>query len=172
MNASLSALTLAALVAATLSTAAFADRKGPMGGMEGSMPFANFDQIDANKDGKLTPDELTAFRTARLTEADTNADGLLDAGELAAMHIARVTEMAPEFAARMIERRDDDKDGKLSVAELTPQQGPKEMFDRVDTDGDGAISKPEAEAVKARMAEHHGKGHGRGWFGHGGLSDN
>jgi hypothetical protein len=39
-----------------------------------------------------------------------------------------------------------------------------QMFDRVDDNSDGAISKDEMDAMQARMAEHrgHGRGHGMG----------
>jgi Ca2+-binding EF-hand superfamily protein len=42
----------------------------------------------------------------------------------------------------MLERQDANKDGVLSLAEMTPAAGRVDkMFDRVDTDKDGAITK-------------------------------
>ena len=54
----LTALTLAALTAATLSTAAFADRRGGADmGMRGPMASFDFAAVDADKDGKITKEE-------------------------------------------------------------------------------------------------------------------
>ena len=89
------ALTMAALIAATLSTAVIAQTAAPMGqgmgagmgqGMgAGPMPLANFDEMDADKDGKVTQEEVTAFLTARATEADADKDGKISVEELVAM---------------------------------------------------------------------------------------
>ena len=50
-----SAAVLAALVGVTMTTAALAE-KGPMGGPMGGM-MMNFEQLDADKDGKVTKEE-------------------------------------------------------------------------------------------------------------------
>ena len=126
----------------------------------GAMPMINFDAIDANKDGKITAEEFSSFRTAEFAKADTNSDGQISADELAVRHIAEVTARAPEMAAKMIERMDANSDGQLSAEEM--ERGPKapSMFERVDENGDGAISKEEADAMKGKMGQRYGK-HGR-----------
>jgi len=165
----LSAITLAALVAASFSSASFAQAGGP-GGADRMPPF-NFTEMDANQDGKVTKDEIAAFHAAQIAKIDANGDGFVTADELQAMHDQMAAKRAENRTARMIEHLDTNKDGKLSVAEMAAggergNRGDK-MFDRVDTDNDGAISQAEADAAKAQMEEHMKKrGDHNGW-GHG-----
>ncbi len=128
---------------------------GGPGEGRGAMLTELFDTIDANKDGKVTQDELAAHRKAEFTATDTNGDGALSAEELQARMLAQ---MLARQSARMIDNMDDDGNGTLSEAEMG--EGPvAQNFARIDTDNDGAISKEEAQAV----VERHGKrGHG-GW---------
>lgn len=165
MSTKSTALTLAALVAATLSTAVFAEA-GPMGG-PGMMPMMNFDQIDADKDGKITKDEMLAQMTARMTEADSNKDGKLSADELIAMREKAEAARKAGHAAAMITKLDSDSDGLLSPAELAAAEGPDMMFDRLDANSDGAVTQDEIDAMKAEMQEHMG-GEGWGYGMHGG----
>jgi Ca2+-binding EF-hand superfamily protein len=153
------ALTLAAMIAASLSTAAVAREHGQGRGFE-----MNFEEMDANKDGKVTEAEIQAYRTAKLTALDVNKDGEFSAEELAAMGEQRKADRAAKRVERMIEMRDTDGNGTLSLAELTAERPRQTMFERLDTDKDGAISKAEADAAKERFAEHRGEGrkHKRG----------
>lgn len=163
----ITALALAAVTGATLSTAAFADRMGDMGGQMGGLAQIDFAAVDADKDGKITPAEVDAFRAAEVTAADTDKDGKLSAAELSAMQLARLTARAEDMAARMIERHDADGDGLLTAAEFATRPAPQNLFDRADTDADGALSEAELDAARAQMAEMRGgegrgKGHGHG----------
>ncbi len=154
---------VALLLAGTmLGTAAFADRGGPggMGGMFMQMPA--FEEVDANGDGKITPEEIDAHRTARAAALDANGDGGISLEELTAAEAAK----AAERAQRMMAARDADGDGVLTAAEMMLPPAPDRMFERLDSDGDGALSREEIEAARARMAESRGdrKGrHGRHW---------
>jgi Ca2+-binding EF-hand superfamily protein len=155
---------VAALFAATMATAAFAER-GP-GGSEGrgGMMLEMFDSIDADKDGKLTEAELQAHRAAEFATADANSDGVLSAEELTAKHLARLTEMAADRTTRMIDNLDENGDGSLSAEEMDPSVRER-GFARMDRDDDGAISKEEAEAALERFADgrkHHRRGMGEG----------
>lgn len=172
------------VVAALMGAAAYAQDAAPM--PRGPGPMFDFATLDANKDGKITKDELAAAKTARFTAADTNKDGKLSAEEMTAARDAMIAKRKADRMAEMIKRFDKDGDGMISEAEMPiPPNGDK-MFDRVDTDKDGAISQAEADAamqkMQERMAEHggkgkggHGKGHGRdghgmrGDRGHGGF---
>jgi hypothetical protein len=173
-NFTLSALTIAAVLAAGLSTVAFADNRGGMGGgmggMEmGPMPAFDFATLDADKDGKVTQAELDAAHAARVAEVDANKDGLLSGDELAAMHLKMMAERANTMAAEMVTRMDTDGDKLLSAAEMAVRPGSDRMFGMIDADGDGAITQAEADAAKEKMAERggrdgkgrHGKGHGQ-----------
>lgn len=167
MSTKTNALTLAAVVAATLSTAAFAEN-GPMGG-PGMMPMMNFEQADADKDGKVTKEEMAALMTAHMTEADIDKDGKLSADELVAMREKAEAAQKAERAKAMIAKLDTDADGFLTAAEMTAAEGPQMMFDRMDADSDGAVTQEEVDAMKAEMQERMGgKGKHGGHGKHGG----
>ena len=163
-----SAVIALALMGTVLGTAALAEM-GP-GGMgpghggpegRGAMLLDLFDTIDADKDGKITLEELEAHRKAEFTAADTNGDGALDAQELAAQELARFQAKMAERAQTMLDNMDNDGNGSLSEDEL-PEGPGQRHFARIDTDNDGAISKEEAEA-----AMQHRKKRGHGWGGMG-----
>lgn len=113
MQKLLTGLTIAAVAAAGLSTAAFA-RPG-----HHDRPFA---------ERKMDPAMLEEMRANRITEVegmDANNDGLISAEELANAEIARATQRANDHAARMVERMDVDGDGLLSAAELAVRPVPE-----------------------------------------------
>lgn len=94
---------------------------GPMGMGPMAGPMKMFTEADTNKDGKLDPAEVAAFRDKHFAEAST-----------------------------------DGKDG-VTIQEFEPWfwKQHREMmvraFQRLDTDGDGVISKTEADAATDRM---------------------
>ncbi|EEW25660.1 EF-hand domain-containing protein [Rhodobacter ferrooxidans] len=153
----LTVLTLAAVTATALSTAALADRRGGnFGGpqmMGGPMLALNFDAIDADKDGKVTQAELTAHHAAQVTAADADKDGKMSVAELAAMDLAQMQARATQRAEQMVARLDSDGDGLLTAAEMATRPAPAPMLAMLDTDKDGAISKAEMEAAQARMQQ-------------------
>jgi DNA-binding transcriptional regulator YiaG len=162
----MNSLTFAALVAVGLSTVALAQEQpaAPPPGDDMAMGF--FDKVDANKDGKVTQDEIDAFKAARFAEADADKDGKLSAAELVAMREKMEAERKLARAEKMVERIDRNADGLLTPEELAEGPRPPSMIERMDTDGDGAVSKAEAEAARQKMQEraekHRGKGHDHG----------
>lgn len=138
---------------ATLS--GFVATSSPAERMDKPMPMAKFDEMDTDKDGKITAEEFASFRAAEFAKADTNADGQLASDELAAKHLAQMSARAADMAAKMIDRMDENGDGQLSAEEL--DRGPRApgIFGRMDADGDGVISKAEAEAMKDKMDHRH-----------------
>lgn len=168
MNA-LNSLTLAALMAAGLTTAALAQEAPPPPPGD-DMAMQLFDTVDADKDGKITQAEIDAFKVARFAEADTDKDGKLSPAEMVAMREKAEAARKLERATKMVARMDRDGDGLVSADEMA--QGPKmpSMIERLDTDGDGAVSKAEAEAAREKMAERMDK-HGRGKGDHGPKGD-
>lgn len=156
-----SALIASILGAAGLATVAFAEM-GPGAGMggedHGPRLLEMFDEIDTDKDGKLSLAELEAHRAAEFAAADANGDGSLDADELSARMLARIQEKMAERIQHMIDNRDNDGNGLISAAEMG--EGPAENhFARIDSDNDGMISKEEAEtALEHRKKRRHGWG--------------
>ena len=151
----LSLIAAAGVAVAALSTAALADR-GPGNG-HGPVLMQQFDEIDANKDGKLSADELAAARTGHMAAADADKDGTLTRDEM----VAYRQQQAADRAGKAFDRMDTDGDGRLSLAEMDSPKGPspQRMIERGDTDGDGVLSKAEVEAMMVKMKGHHGKGH-------------
>ncbi len=155
-------LGIAALAVALMGTAAIADNmgKGPDMGLGGPMmmaPALNFEAVDANKDGKISPEEIAAWRAAQAKSVDTNGDGKLSVEELAAMHLKAMTAAATDRAQKLVDRLDSDGDKMLSAAELVEPPMPADLFAMVDTNKDGFIDQVEADAAQKMMAD---RGHG------------
>ncbi|HQU67939.1 MAG TPA: EF-hand domain-containing protein [Albidovulum sp.] len=147
-----------------------------MGGMAGHGPMFDFAAIDADKDGKVTKDELMAYRQSGVAGTDADGDGLISVEELAAHMKAQMAARIDERAKARVEAQDANGDGKLSAEELVARPMPMRMFDRLDADGDGAVSEEELAKAREMMRERmggrgdgrgddHRKGHnGKGWF--------
>ena len=81
-----------------------------MGGPQ-SYPMATF---DTNKDGTLSPEELTAGIQAELKTYDTDANGKLSLEEFAVMHAAHTRPMT----VRAFQMHDADGDAQVTEAEM------------------------------------------------------
>lgn len=92
------------------------------------IPPAMLEKFDADKDGKLSPDERKAMRAA-------------------------MEEKREAFRAKMLEKFDTDKDGKLSDEEkATMHEAMKarheEMLAKYDANKDGKLDKGEIQAAR------------------------
>lgn len=121
-------LTLAAL-AATLAAGAAHAQDGPPPPGPRPDPFA---MADKNKDGVITREEMLAGVEARFKEMDANHDGKVTPEEREAFHSAMRARMAARMghapkdmtlaeeqqrAARLFDRVDTNHDGKIDAAE-------------------------------------------------------
>ena len=143
------------------------------GRARGGMPGIDelLQRFDANKDGKLTKEELPEQAAERIMRADANKDGTVTKEEL--------EELRKRFAGgqrgggegrgmpdpeQLFKRLDANGDGKLAKDELPERFGQRIL--QADANKDGVVTKKEFAEVAKRM------GGGRGGpGGPGGLPD-
>jgi Ca2+-binding EF-hand superfamily protein len=92
------------------------------------------DRIDTDHDGKISDAEWKTATDKRFAKADVNSDGFVTEDELKAAHDKHSTEQA----ARRAEMRTKHS---------------HTMFTRMDTNGDGKLSKGEFEAGSQKFRE-------------------
>ncbi len=109
---------------------------------------SRFDRLDSNKDGKITAEEMDAFRSARFKAADRNGDGAISLAEHKAAVLARMEDRIAKHYARM----DKNGDGRVTADEYGRKK--RSFFERLDRDKDGAISREEAEKAAKRHKRH------------------
>lgn len=145
---------------------------GPMGGPMGGPGMdrrPSFEELDADKDGTVTQDEMLAHAKGRFDAVDTDGNGQITLEEMQ----AQARQRADAMAAQMLKRMDQNGDGVLSFDEMPGQRREsrmERMFSRFDADGDGSVSQDEFDTARQRMGSYMGKmGHmGR----HGGIYGN
>ena len=179
-------LALLTVAATSLATAAYA--AGPGGFLKSA---------DLNKDGVIDQTEFQQSRDKWFADLDADKDGFVTADELKAfgdkMHAewakkhadqaandkpADANKKHGDFSQRILKRVDTDQDGKISKAEfdaegsklfakldgnsdgkISESEMPQrhwarfggKMFDRMDADQDGKVTKAEFEAAGAAM---------------------
>jgi len=101
---------------------------------------ARFDRLDANKDGKLTPDEMHPRRP--MGGAEAAAPPPPPAG-------------GRGFGGRMFARLDTNGDGIVDREEYRAQAA--QRFDRMDTNKDGKIDAAERQAARDAMEQMRGR---------------
>lgn len=160
--------TIAVFTAVTL-TAGIASARGHGEGGQ-CRPELTFAALDTDGNGALTVEEMTAKAMEKFASSDANDDGFLSAEEILAAGQARMEEQranaggndnsegntdragrraerAAHMIEHLIERKDTNGDGLLSVEEMTPENATK-WFEEADTDSNGEISEAEFDVFK------------------------
>jgi len=115
---------------------------GHMGGRMGQRIDTMFTEVDADKDGKITADEMTAYRAAKIAAADKNGDGSLQIDEFQGI-------WADLMRPRMVDHfqfLDGDGDGKVTDAEIAAPM--TRMSRHMDRNDDGVIARDEMRPQK------------------------
>ena len=149
---------LGAAGAATMAGAGFAYAAPGMG--RGDMTRAEaqeqasrmFERMDANKDGKLDQADREARQQQRFERLDTDKNGVLSRDEFAANRgkMRGPGDRGPGDMRGPGKGPGDGPDGKPYRMGHKGMMGPGPMMQRMDTNGDGAIS--QAEFVAGHLA--------------------
>ena len=104
-------------------------RDGMMGGMMGGGMMSGMNSyamrtFDANKDGTLTPEEMTAGMQAEIKTYDIDTNGTLSLAEFEAMHAAHTRTMM----VRAFQMHDEDGDGQVTEAEMATMAAMMQMM--------------------------------------------
>lgn len=134
------------------------------GGMGPGGMMPDFATLDADGDGQVRPEDLTAWAADRFAAADADGDGALSVDEMVAMIETARRAALVEMVTAQVERIDDNADGLVQSGELAERAPrPAAFFDRFDTDNDGVVTQAEFDAARAAMqARMEERGH-HGW---------
>ena len=104
---------------------------------------------DAKRPRLIVRDSVLKRAGAQFDRMDANKDGVLDAAEQAAFVEAEVAKLKARLAARFAEA-DADKDGKVTRDEFVAARG--NWFDSIDSNGDGSIDAAEMRVYTTERA--------------------
>ncbi|PZU10083.1 EF-hand domain-containing protein [Sphingomonas sp.] len=100
--------------------------------------------------GPVTRDAYLAMQKARFDAMDANHDGILTRDEMSAQMAARMGEAPPPERLDMMFRMiDTDGDGKATIAEFEAAEAAR--FSAMDADHDGTLTPEERRAGMGRM---------------------
>jgi hypothetical protein len=103
------------------------------------------EHADANQDGKITRQEYIDARAAQFARMDRNSDGVVDDAD--SRDRADQSSRGKRAGAALRGRIDTDGDGKISKDEFV--NAPTMLFDRFDADKNGELDAKELEAARS-----------------------
>lgn len=130
-------------------------------------PAALFALVDANGDGRVTPEEASTYVQTRFAAADRNGDGALVLEEAQAMRLTPAPEGAPRpeagpmrarMAAALFRAIDANRDGRVTPEEVRPALDA--MFRSFDANGDSGVTLDELPQGRHHGRHHHPHGGG------------
>ena len=121
----------------------------------GAMAIMMLGAADYDGDNTVTRAEVERLQAEEFAFRDRNGDGFLDVQDASPtrqrLQELRGEEDRPRRGRRGMARIDADEDGRISRAEFVGRQG--RIFERLDADGDDAISPDELDAaLEARQS--------------------
>ncbi|MFC7476137.1 EF-hand domain-containing protein [Dankookia sp. GCM10030260] len=128
-------------------------------------PGVMFNQVDANKDGKVTWEEGWAYVQQRFAAADPDKDGSLTQKEMEAARLgpgAGRPEGGPPGPQRermvgmMFRGLDANRDGVVTLEEIKPMA--EARFRSLDANADGVVTKDELPSPRRQHHPHRGQG--------------
>lgn len=113
---------------------------------------AKFQKLDKNGDGKISEDEFEESAEAKFKMMDTNGDEKLSVAELSAARDSmggKASDKLQATAAEKVKMMDTNHDGVISEDEF--EESSKMMFQKLDADHDGYVTKAEMKAGHEKM---------------------
>lgn len=98
------------------------------------------ERFDADKDGKLTQDELDTSRKELVAKFDTDKDGKLTLEEFQSLWL----DFMHKRMVRGFQRIDEDGDAVITIEEFIKPYG--NVLERMDRNGDGVLDKEDRRA--------------------------
>ena len=135
------------VIIAALSLSIVGVAAAQAGGKHRGGLYKHFDTIDANADGFVTQDEMSAHHAKRFAAKDTNGDGALSKDEMRAAMMGKMEQRLDHMFAK----KDKNNDGKLDASEMGGRKA--HMFDKIDKDDDGKISREEAKNMRGHRKQ-------------------
>ena len=139
------------LIAALILVPAIGFSADNSAGTKGPRSASHFSKADTNGDGKLSRAEVEKAMPhllGKFDSIDTNKDGQLSRGELSAWKKAHKGERQAKAAERF-KHADTDGDGAISRAEAE-KHAPRlaKKFDQIDSNKDGKLTQDELRAYR------------------------